>query len=213
MTSFQGLGEGTLYEVVGSTERFTGRVFTVVTDQLKMPDGSVAARDYIRHVGSVGVVALDATDRVVLVRQYRHPVRRYLWELPAGLIDVAGEALAAAALRELAEEADLTARRVDLLVDLFTTPGCSSELIRVFLARDLVEVPYADRHVRTGEEADMVVARVPLDEALAMVDDGRITNAAAVAGLLAAGRARDTGFANLRPADAALPPADAPLGS
>ncbi|GHJ48470.1 ADP-ribose pyrophosphatase [Catellatospora sp. TT07R-123] len=194
-----------MYEVVDSIVRFTGRVFGVRTDSVTMPDGSVAPRDVVSHVGAVVVAALDDRDHVVLVRQYRHPVGRYLWELPAGLMDVSGEDLATAALRELAEEADLTAGRVDLLVDLHTSPGFSNELVRVFLARDLAEIPEADRHVRGDEEADMQVARVPLDEALAMVADGRISNAAAVAGLLAAARARDTGFQGLRPADAPLP--------
>ena len=72
-----------------------GRIFSVVTDEVTMPGGGAAARDYVRHVGAVGVVALDDAGRVVLVRQYRHPVGRHLWELPAGLIDVAGEDLAA----------------------------------------------------------------------------------------------------------------------
>lgn len=195
-----------MYEVVGSTERFKGHIFRVVTDQVTMPGGEVAGRDVVRHVGAVGVVALDDAGRVVLVRQYRHPVGRYLWELPAGLIDVQGEGLAAAALRELAEEADLTAARVDLLVDMFTTPGCSDEMIRVFLARDLIAVPEHERHARTDEEADLQVDLVPLDDAVAMVFDGRITNGPAVGGLLAAARARDEGFKTLRPADAPLPP-------
>ncbi|GAA1421504.1 NUDIX domain-containing protein [Catellatospora coxensis] len=195
-----------MYEVVGSTERFKGHIFRVVTDQVTMPGGEVAGRDVVRHVGAVGVVALDDAGRVVLVRQYRHPVGRYLWELPAGLIDVLGEGLAAAALRELAEEADLTAGRVDLLVDMFTTPGCSDEMIRVFLARDLSAIPEHERHARTDEEADMQVELVPLDDAVAMVLDGRITNGPAVGGLLAAARARDTGFAGLRPADTPVPP-------
>ncbi|MEV4413457.1 NUDIX hydrolase [Catellatospora sp. NPDC049609] len=194
-----------MYEVVGSTERYAGRIFRVATDQVVMPGGEVAARDVVRHVGAVGVVALDDHDRVVLVRQYRHPVGRYLWELPAGLIDVQGEGLAAAALRELAEEADLVAGRIDLLVDMFTTPGCSDELIRVFLARDLTPVPDGERHDRADEEADLTVELVPLDDALAMVFDGRIANGPAVGGLLAAARARDTGFKDLRPADAPLP--------
>ena len=90
------------YEVLKSTERLRNRVFAIVTDELRMPDGSVAERDYMRHVGSVGVVALDDADRVVLVRQYRHPLGGTIWELPAGLIDVPGEPLVdAAALAEL----------------------------------------------------------------------------------------------------------------
>jgi 8-oxo-dGDP phosphatase len=174
------------YEVRSSSERFRGAVFRVVTDEVVMPGGRTAARDYVIHVGSVGVVALDEQDRVVLVRQYRHPVRRRLWELPAGLNDVAGEDPAAVAARELAEEADLVAGRLDPLVDLHTSPGYSNERIRLFLARDLREVPDDQRHERRDEEAEMMVRRVPLDEAVRMVFAGEITNAAAVAGVLAA---------------------------
>ena len=107
-----------------------------------MPDGSVAERDYMRHVGAVGVVALDAEDGVVLVRQYRHPLRREMWELPAGLIDVPGEPLVDAAARELAEEADLRAGPLGPARRLPTrSPGCSDEVIRLFLARDLSDGP------------------------------------------------------------------------
>ncbi|MEV4629553.1 NUDIX hydrolase [Micromonospora sp. NPDC049523] len=193
------------YEVRSRTERYAGRIFSVVTDEVTMPGGGVAPRDYVRHVGAVGVVALDDEGRVVLIRQYRHPIGRMLWELPAGLVDVAGEALPAAALRELGEEVDLDAGRVDLLVDLHTSPGASTELIRIFLARQLTELPAADRHERRDEEADLEVVRVDLDRAVEMALAGEITNAACVAGVLAAARARDAGWAPLRPADAPLP--------
>ena len=143
--------------------------------------------------GAVGVVPLDAQGRVVLVRQYRHPVGERLWELPAGLMDVGDEPLVAAAARELAEETDLTAGRWDTLVDLHTSPGCSNERIRIFLARELGEVSTAERHERTQEEAELEVVRLDLDRAVGMVLAGEITNAACVAGLLAAARARDTG--------------------
>ncbi|HEU4425650.1 MAG TPA: NUDIX hydrolase [Pilimelia sp.] len=164
-------------------------MFRVVSDDVTMPGGSVAARDYIVHPGAVGVVAIDDEGRVVLVRQYRHPVRGRLWELPAGLIDKPGEDLAVTAARELAEEADLVAGRLDPLVELHTSPGCSNESIRLFLARDLREVPPEQRHQRFDEEADLVVRRFALDEAVRMIFAGEITNAAAVAGILAA-RAR-----------------------
>jgi ADP-ribose pyrophosphatase len=151
------------------------------------------------------VAALDDAGRIVLVRQYRHPLGRQLWELPAGLIDVPGELLPAAAARELAEEADLTAARWDLLVDLHPSPGCSDEFIRIFLARDLAPVPEALLHARTHEETHLMTQRIDLDEAVRMALSGEITNAACVAGVLATARARDLGWTTLRPADAPLP--------
>lgn len=192
-------GAGHTFPVLARRERFRGDVFRVLTDDVEMPGGVPAARDYVRHVGSVGVVALDDGGRVVLVCQYRHAVGRRLWELPAGLADVAGEDALATATRELAEEADLVASRWDLLVELHTSPGFSDELIRIFLARDLAAVPPASQHRRRHEEADMTVDLIPLDEAVSMAFAGEITNAAAVAGVLAAARARDLGWAPLRP--------------
>jgi 8-oxo-dGTP pyrophosphatase MutT (NUDIX family) len=194
------------YAVLHREVRFTGPMFSIVTDDVAMPGGTHAERDFMRHVGAVGVVALDADGRVVLVRQYRHPVGGFLWELPAGLIDVAGEPLADAAARELAEEADVTAASWQLLADLHTTPGCSNEVIRLFLARDLTGVGDGERYHREHEEAELTTCRLPLDEAIDMVFRGEITNAAAVVGLLAAARLRDKGFPPVRPADAPLPP-------
>jgi ADP-ribose pyrophosphatase len=197
-------GDGLGYHVLASRRRFSGRVFDVVTDTVGMPDGGDAERDLVRHVGAVGVLAVDAAGRVVLVRQYRHPVRRRLWELPAGLLDVPGEPPLVAAQRELAEEARLAATRWDLLLDLHTSPGFSDETIRIYLARDLAPAPDTG-HVATGEEAELSVSRVALDEAVAMTLRGEITNAAAVAGLLAAGQVSRDGWAGLRPADEPWP--------
>jgi 8-oxo-dGTP pyrophosphatase MutT (NUDIX family) len=192
------------YEVLKHTERMRNKVFSIVTDEVKMPGGEVAARDYMVHIGAVGVVALDDEGRVVLVRQYRPAVARHLWELPAGLIDVEGEPLADAAARELAEEADLVAGRWDLLAEVHTSPGCSNEKIRLFLGRDLTRVPDDKLHTRTHEEADIEVRRVPLDEAVAMALSGEITNAACVIGVLAAAQARDSDWKTLRPASEAV---------
>jgi ADP-ribose pyrophosphatase len=194
VTSFQ-------HEVLAHTERYAGPIFHVYTDQVTMSDGRVAERDLVINKGAVGGVALDDIGRVVLIRQYRHPVRQRLWELPAGLRDVQGEDLAVTAARELGEETDLRAARFDLLVDLYTSPGFSAETIRLFLARELTPVPDDERHERTDEEADLEIAWFDLDEAVAMVLRGEITNAATVGGLLAAARARADGWATLRPAD------------
>lgn len=194
MTSFA-------HETLSRTERYAGPVFTVYTDEVTMSGGGTAGRDVVINKNAVGVVALDEVGRVALIKQYRHAVGRKLWELPAGLRDVDGEDLALTAARELAEEADLHAARFDLLIDLHTSPGFSAETIRVFLARELSAVPEEDRHERRDEEADIELIWCDLDEAVAMVLRGEITNAAAAGGLLAAARARDDGWATLRPAD------------
>jgi 8-oxo-dGTP pyrophosphatase MutT (NUDIX family) len=188
------------YRVQRRHERFAGRVITVVTDEVTMPDGVTVNRDWIQHPGAVGAVALDEQGRVLLINQYRHALRRRLWELPAGLLDAEGESPLETARRELHEEADMTAAQWDLLVDVATSPGCSNEVIRVFLARDLMPVPEAERYQRREEESEMETAWLPLEEAVAWVAEGRILNGPAVAGILAAARARDAGWTPLRPA-------------
>jgi 8-oxo-dGTP pyrophosphatase MutT (NUDIX family) len=189
------------HETVSRTSRYRGPIFEVFSDEVTMSSGGTAGRDVVQNKGAVGVVALDEVERVVLIKQYRHAVGQRLWELPAGLRDVDGEDLAGTAARELAEEADVNAGRWDLLIDLYTSPGFSNETIRIFLARELTPVPGEERYARTDEEADLEIVRVDLDEAVAMVFRGEITNAAAVGGLLAAARARDEGWATLRPID------------
>jgi 8-oxo-dGDP phosphatase len=189
------------HETLSRTERYAGPIFTVYSDQVTMSGGGTAGRDVVVNKNAVVVVALDDVDRVVLIKQYRHAVSRRLWELPAGLCDVDGEDLVVTAARELAEEADLRAARFDLLVDLHPSPGFSAEKVRIFLARELTPVPEDQRHERTDEEADIEIVWRDLDEAVAMVLRGEITNAAAVSGLLAAARAREDGWATLRPTD------------
>jgi 8-oxo-dGTP pyrophosphatase MutT (NUDIX family) len=193
----------TTYDVRTHTERLRNRVFSIVTDAIEMPGGDVVDRDYMVHVGAVGVVALDADGRVALVRQYRPAVQKVLWELPAGLIDVPGEALVDAAARELAEEVDLVAARWDLLAEVHTTPGCSNEKICLFLAREIGPVAEADRHERTHEEAEIELHWVALDDAVTMALSGEITNAACVVGVLAAATAKARDWTTLRPATAA----------
>jgi len=194
------------YTVRDREVHFAGPMFSLVTDDVAMPGGVYAKRDFMIHEGAVGIVAIDDEGRVVLVRQYRHPAGAFLWELPAGLIDVAGERLTDAAARELAEEADLVADEWQLLVDIHPTPGASNEIIRIFVARRLRDVPAEDRYHRIHEEADLTVRRVPLDDAVSMVFRGEITNAAAAVGVLAAARLRDEGWPVVRAIDAPLPP-------
>jgi len=191
------------WEVVASTEHFTGRVISLRTDTVRMPGDVVADRDYVTHIGSVAVVALDEHNRVLMLRQYRHPVRHLLWELPAGLRDVDGEPTVVTAARELAEEAAHRATTWHTLVDLMSSPGMTDERIRIFLARGLSEIPEEERDFEHHhEEIGMPVVWVPLTEAVEKVLAGEIHNSPAVAGILAAYAASADGFASLRPADA-----------
>ena len=167
-----------------------------------MPGDTTSQRDVVEHPGAVGVVALDEQGRVLLVNQYRHPVRRRLDELPAGLLDKPDEPAVEAAKRELAEEAGVAAETWHVLIDALNSPGMTDEAIRVFLARDVREV---DLDRQGHEEADMPAEWVPLEEAVQRVLAGELENAMAVQGLLAADRAVRTGFAGLRPPDAPWP--------
>ena len=182
-----------------------GRIVDLVRDDVDLGAVGTVTREYVVHPGAVAVVALDDADRVLLLRQYRHPVRSRMWEVPAGLLDVDGEPPAEAAARELAEETDTTAARWHVLADFASSPGSSDEAVRVFLARGLGQVPDADRHARTGEEAEIELRWVPLDEAVARVLDGSLHNPSAVVGVLAAAASRAGGWASLRPADAPWP--------
>ncbi|MEU3747523.1 MULTISPECIES: NUDIX domain-containing protein [Streptomyces] len=193
------------WRVVATTTPFQGKKTSVRTDDVVMPDGTVARRDYQVHPGSVAVLALDEQDRVLLLKQYRHPVRQKLWEIPAGLLDVPGENPLHAAQRELYEEAHVKAGDWRVLTDVYTTPGGCDEAVRIFLARDLAEAE-GERYEVSDEEADMESARVPLAELVRAVLAGELHNNCLVVGVLslAAARAGD-GVEALRPAEAPWP--------
>lgn len=191
-----------VYDVLSSEVVYSGGVMSLRRDDVAMPGDTHSVRDVVVHPGAVAVVALDDDDQMVLVRQYRHPVRRELDELPAGLLDKAGEPAQDTAARELAEEAGLAADEWHVLVDVLTTPGMSDEAIRIYLARGLREV---DRDVQQHEEAEMTSFRRPLELVVAAVMTGEYENGLLVAGALAADHALRTGFAGLRPVDAPWP--------
>lgn len=151
-------------------------------DQVVMPGGDTASREIIEHFGAVAVVAVRDNE-IAMVRQYRRSAQRRLWELPAGLLDIANEDPLACAQRELAEEAGLAAGDWGLLVDMFTSPGVCDEAVRIYLAGDLTEVA---RPAAEHEEADMEFAWVPLDRARELVLSGEVNNAIAIAGIMTA---------------------------
>jgi ADP-ribose pyrophosphatase len=198
--------------VVDSQLVFEGLIFDVRRDRVDLGAGGVVTRDYIEHPGAVAVLALrevGGEPHVLLIRQYRHASTAFVWELPAGLLDVAGEPPWLAAARELAEEVDLVADEWHVLADDITSPGAFAETVRVFLARGLHDVPEADRHERTAEELTLRPLWVPLDDAVEAALAGRISNSATLVGLLAAHASRAGGWASLRPRDAAWPARDA----
>jgi 8-oxo-dGDP phosphatase len=191
------------WPVEQSTTLAEGPVGNFVRDRVRAPDGTVLTRDYVRHPGAVGVIALDDHGRVALVRQYRHAVRHRLVEPPAGLLDVDGEGYLSAVQRELAEEVGLAASVWQVLVDVFTTPGIIEEALRVYLARGLSPVAAPEGYLREGEEAHMDIVWAGLDDLVTAVLDGRVHNPTLVCGVLAAWTARQRdGYASLRRADA-----------
>lgn len=190
-----------------STEKvYEGRIWDVVSDSFQLQEtGEALTRDYIDHPGAVAVLPMNADGEILLLRQYRHPVGMDLWEIPAGLLDIEGEDFVVGAARELAEEADLAAGTWNVLADFFNSPGSSSEAIRIYLARDLTDIPHHERHERTDEEAEIEFHWIDLDDAVASVLAGRLHNPSAVVGILAAAAARAGGYEGLRPADAPWP--------
>jgi ADP-ribose pyrophosphatase len=186
------------FETVASETLYTGKIFALRADEVRMPGGGTARREVVEHFGAVAVAALDEDDQVVLVYQYRHPLGRRLWELPAGLLDIGGEDPALTVQRELVEETGLAADTWSVLADVDSAPGFSDESVRLYLATGLREVDRPEAH---DEEADMRTERVPLMEAVKRVFAGEIVNSLAVAGILAAWAVRQ-GVAEPRPVDA-----------
>lgn len=186
-----------------------GNVFDLVVDRVDLGEGGVVVRDYLHHPGAVIVLALrgreDGGDDVFVVRQYRHPLGVTEWELPAGLLDVDGEPPWEAAARELAEEADLVAATWHTLSGYSASPGAMDETTRIYLARDLSDVPDAERHTRGEEELAMTGAWVDLDDAVDAALAGRVANTGLLVGVLTAQAARARGWATLRPHDEPWP--------
>ena len=193
--------------IIESVSRFEGRIWSIRTDTVDFA-GHRAVRDIQQHLGAVAVIAIDDDDRVLLIRQYRHPVAMALFEPPAGLLDVAGEEPHLTAARELAEESGYEASTWHVLVDFLNSPGGSSEAIRVYLARDLRQISGGRPHTGEAEELHLPRAWVDLDDAKDLVLTGRIGSPTAVCGVLAAWASKSGGWSSLRPVDAPWPARD-----
>jgi 8-oxo-dGDP phosphatase len=178
------------FTVVSTSDVYIGRILALRSDEVAMPGGTTATREVVEHHGAVAIVALDDDDQVTLIHQYRHPLGRRIWELPAGLIDHLGEDPVETAKRELVEEVGLAAADWSVLVDVAVSPGFTDEAVRVYLATGLSVV---DRELLGDEEADLVARKFPLAEAVRMTMAGEIVNGAAVGGILAAHLVRMSG--------------------
>lgn len=189
------------FETVSSETLYVGKIFALRADEVSMPGGRTARREVVEHYGAVGIVALDDEQNLTMVHQYRHPVGRRLWEIPAGLLDIGGEEPHLSAARELREEAGLAAEHWRVLVDVISAAGFSDEGVRIYLATGLSQIDRPEAH---DEEADLTVESIPLATAVDMVLTGDIVNSLAVAGVLAAATvvARDGGIDALRGVDA-----------
>jgi 8-oxo-dGDP phosphatase len=189
------------FETVSSETIYVGKIFALRADEVRMPGGNTARREVVEHFGAVAVVALDESNNVAMVYQYRHPVGRRLWELPAGLLDMGDEPPERSAARELEEEAGLRARDWGVLIDVVSAAGFSDECVRVYLATGITQIDRPEAH---DEEADLKLEWIPLADAVELVLSGEIVNSLAVAGILAA-RTIDRDVQPLRPVDSPWP--------
>lgn len=162
---------------------FDGMIWDVVSETFEFADQQLT-REFVDHPGAVAVLAVNDQNQVLMIRQYRQPVRQFLWEIPAGLLDVQGESLIDAAARELQEETGYQSTSVSHLIDFYTTPGGNNEMIRIFLARDLT---FVGRPLeQEGEERQLEVEWIDFDDALQSVLSSEIKSPSAAVGILAA---------------------------
>ena len=163
---------------VSGEEVFSGKLLRVRRDLVRLPDGNQSVREYVRHPGAVVMVALFEDGRVLLERQFRYPHGRDFIELPAGKLEP-GEPHLQTAQRELLEETGYVASDWRRLGVLHPSVGYTDEAIELFLAKGLTK-----KEARLDDGEFLEVLEVPFGEALAMVRDGRITDAKSIAGLL-----------------------------
>lgn len=170
-------------EVLESEEVYKGKIITIKRDTLTRGDGKNFVRETAVSSDAVAVVAIDEQGRILLIRQYRHPMGRPVWEIPAGKMDVDGEQPEETAIRELQEETDTTAESVELLTLFLNSAGWTNEKTYVYLAKGLRNVPEFQRE---NEEADIEKKWVSLEDAYEMVITGELDDAKTVIGILLA---------------------------
>ena len=171
-----------------SRQIYRGRIVDLRLERVTLPNGAAVDLELMHHPGASAVVAADEQGRTVLLRQYRHAAGGWIWELPAGVLAAPDEPPAVCAARELREEAGLVAAELRHLGTILTTPGFCDERIHLFLARGLRE----EGHAHEADEVIAEIRRLPLGEALAMIQRGEIVDGKTIAGLHLAAAALGT---------------------
>jgi len=156
---------------------YQGKILQLAIDNVMLPNGKAVELEILRHPGGAAIVALDAQNRVCLLRQFRHAAGGWIWELPAGKLET-GEGPKTTAARELAEEAGLQASHWETLGEIIPSPGFCNEIIHLYLARDLTLV------TAQPEDDELIeVHWVPLEQALLQIHDGTLSDAKTMLGL------------------------------
>ncbi|MBR5950102.1 MAG: NUDIX hydrolase [Actinomycetaceae bacterium] len=168
-----------------TSTHYRGAIFDIVRDDIDF-NGQILRREYMIHDDAVAVLPVRegrGGEEVLLIRQYRHPIKHMMWEIPAGLLDVDGESTKAAARRELYEETDLVGGELTQIVQLYATPGCSTEMYTMYVARGCEQAD--ESFERTEEEAAIERFWVPFDEVLRAVQSGALRSPTLVTAILA----------------------------
>jgi ADP-ribose pyrophosphatase len=163
------------------TEVYRGRVFNIVVDDVQYPSGNRSVREVAEHSGGGVALAVFPDRRIILVRQHRYPFGEFVWELPAGKL-APGEDPLHCAQRELAEETGYAGKKWQKLTAIYTTPGFCSEVLHIYMAEDLYELPEGTA-LEEGEQS-MTTKILPLEEALAMIERNEIVDSKTICGIL-----------------------------
>lgn len=163
---------------VSSKSIYEGKIVHLKVDDVILPNGKITSREVVRHQGAVAVAALNNKNELILIKQFRYPVDKVLWELPAGKLEK-GEEPEQCAKRELAEETGYGAKKWTHLSTFYTTPGFSDEIMHVFLAQGLY-----NKTLNADDDEFIEVYQISLTRSLEMIKFGEIVDAKTIAGIL-----------------------------
>lgn len=169
------------YKILSQKQIYSGKIFSVHVDQIEYDSGVKSVREIAQHPGGAAVVAVFPDDTILMVKQYRYPIEDFLWELPAGKLDP-GEEPIKTAMRELKEETGYKADSLKLLLRMHSTPGFCTEILFIYEAVGLVDHQH-DQALEEGEQY-LSVHRLPLAKVVEMIEQGNITDAKTICGVL-----------------------------